>query len=79
MSDAVGFVAIVVAFAVAVTAHVTIAFGLLRRQPRWHSVVALVIFPLAPYWAVREKMRVRAALWIVGVVGYVVARSMQRG
>ena len=78
MNDGVAFVAVVVAFAIAVTAHVTIVFGLARRHPRWRAAAAFFVVPLAPYWALREKMRARAAMWIVGVVGYVVARALAR-
>jgi hypothetical protein len=76
MSDVVAFSIVVIAFAVAATAHVAIALGLSRRRPRWHGVVALFVVPLAPYWAFRESMRIRAAVWIVGVVGYAIARAM---
>lgn len=78
MNDGVAFVAVVVAFAIAVTAHVTIVFGLARRGPKWHAAAALFLVPLAPYWALRERMRARAAMWIVGVVVYAVARALAR-
>jgi hypothetical protein len=67
---------LVLTFALLVTAHVTIVLGLLRRAPRWRSVVALVVAPLAPYWAIRGKMYVRAAAWLLGAVGYVIARRL---
>jgi hypothetical protein len=74
MSDGAAFVALVVAFAVCVTAHVGILFGLARRTPRWRAAAALVVVPLALYWAVRAKMYVRAAAWVVGIVAYVALR-----
>jgi len=66
-------VVLVVAFAVLVTVHVTLAFGLLRRRPRWRGVVALFVAPLAPVWGWRERMRVRGVLWIAAAVVYGVA------
>jgi hypothetical protein len=69
--------AVIGAFALFVVAHVTIAFGLLRRGPRVKkrvALAALVVAPLAPYFAIRERMGVRAALWIGALVTYVAAR-----
>jgi hypothetical protein len=66
--------AVVLAFALLVTAHLAIAVGLVAKTPRWRAPVALVFAPLAPYWAWREHMRVRAGIWAAGFVIYVVAR-----
>ena len=66
--------AVVLAFAFLVTAHVAIAVGLLGRRPRWRAPVALVFAPIAPYWAWKERMRVRAGVWTAGLVVYVIAR-----
>jgi hypothetical protein len=66
--------AVVLAFALLVTAHLAIAVGLVAKPPRWRAPVALVLAPLAPYWAWREHMRVRAGIWAAGLVLYVVAR-----
>jgi hypothetical protein len=74
VTDLVALVAVVSAFALLATAHVTILVGLARRAPRWRALVALVVVPLAPYWALRDRMRVRAVTWLVGAIGYVVAR-----
>jgi hypothetical protein len=65
--------AVVLAFAFLVTAHLAIAVGLVAKTPRWRALVALVVAPLAPYWAWREHMRVRAVIWAAGLVLYVVA------
>src|SRR5690606_27351986 len=65
---------VVLAFAVLLTVHVAIAFGLLGRRPRWRGLVALLVVPLAPFWAWRERMRVRAGLWAAAALVYVVAR-----
>jgi hypothetical protein len=72
MKDSVVVPLLLVTFALAVTVHVAIVFGLLRRSPRWHALVALVVPPFAPYWAWREDMRIRASLWMGAVVVYVV-------
>lgn len=66
-------VVLVVAFGVLVTVHVALAFGLLRRRPRWRGLVALFVVPLAPIWGWRERMRVRGALWIAAAAVYAVA------
>ena len=79
VSDSVVFAGMVLTFALALTAHVTIVFGLARRRPRWRALAALLVIPLAPYWAFREKMRVRAAVWVLGVLGYIAARILEKG
>jgi hypothetical protein len=76
--DVVVLAFVIGAFAVLVTVHVTIAAGLLVRSPRWRAPVALVVAPLAPYYAVRARMPVRAATWIGALVVYVVARVIAR-
>jgi hypothetical protein len=78
VKDIVLVAGVVLAFAILVTTHVTIAFGLLRRHPRWRAPVAFVVAPLAPYWAWRDRMRVRATLWSAALVLYVVAMLLAR-
>ena len=73
LKDTLVFSAAVVFFAVLVTTHVAVAFGLARRPPRWRALVALIVFPFAPYFALQERMRRRAFLWLVALVGYAVA------
>lgn len=74
MSDVTAFAALLLAFAVCLTSHVAIAYGLALRPPRWRALLALVIPPLAPFFALRERMRVRAVLWIASLLAYVIAR-----
>jgi hypothetical protein len=74
MRDEVVISAVVAAFATLVTAHVAIVLGLAFRVPRWRAPAALFVPPLAPYWAWRQRMSVRAGVWIVSLLGYVVAR-----
>lgn len=45
-------------------AHVTLVIGLLRRDPWWRGLVALVITPLAPYWGYEARLRGRVTLWL---------------
>ena len=64
---------LVLAFALFLTAHVAITYGLAFRQPRWRAPAAFFVAPLAPYWAWRERMRIRSGVWMVALILYVVA------
>jgi hypothetical protein len=74
--DLVVLVAIIVFFALWVTAHVATIFGLATRTPRWRALVAFFVVPFAPYWALRNRMHVRAALWVLGGIGYAVSACL---
>lgn len=74
--DLVVVVVAIVSCALLFTAHVSIVAALVVRPPRWRALVALVVPPLAPYWALREKLRGRAITWIVSAVVYLVARIL---
>lgn len=76
MSDALTTCTVVLSFAVLVTAHVSIVAGLLARPPRWRAPVGLIAAPLAPYWAAREGMWIRALAWGLGFAGYAFGRLM---
>lgn len=67
--------ALVLAFALAVTAHVTLVVGLAGRAPRWRALVALVLPPLAPYWG-WSGLRRRAVLWLGAAAAYAVLRAV---
>jgi hypothetical protein len=71
--DALLFAALIVAFGLLVTAHLCIVAGLARRPPRWRSLAAFFLAPLAPYWALRDRMYVRGVVWIVAAVTYAAA------
>ena len=73
-ADAIAYVAMIVGFATALTAHVAIAFALAFRTPRWRAPLAFVVPPLAPFFALRDGRRVAASFWLCGVVVYVAAR-----
>lgn len=68
-------IALIGSFAAVLTAHVAIVATLLRRPPRWRGLVALLppVAPLAVYWAFREGLYVRSALWVLGLAVYVTA------
>lgn len=74
MRDAMLAGSLVLAFAVFVTAHVTLVAGLATRAERWRTFVAFFALPLAPYWGYRNGMHARAALWGLSAVAYVVFR-----
>jgi hypothetical protein len=69
--------ALVLAFAVLATVHVAIVAGLAGRAPRWRALPALVVAPLAPYWA-WPTMRRRAVLWLASAAAYVVLHVLAR-
>lgn len=76
MRDAILFPATMVAFATFITTIVAIAWSLFFRPPRWRGVVALLLPVSAPYFAFRERMRVRAWLAIGAAVLYAVLRLL---
>ena len=78
MKDFVVLGLVIVSFAILVTTHVTILVGLARRVPRANALLAFVVFPLAPFLAFKERMRVRGVVWILGAVLYIVARVLAR-
>jgi hypothetical protein len=78
LRDLLPVLVVVLAFAVAVTDHVAIVAGLAARRPRWHAPLALVIVPLAPFWAYRAGMRARAAIWVVAALTYATALALAR-
>ncbi len=78
MKDLVVIVTLVLAFALFITAHVAIVYGLAVRTPRWHAAAALFIAPLGAYWAWREKMRIRAGIWGAALALYVIATIVSR-
>jgi hypothetical protein len=65
-------------FACLLTVHLAIAVGLLRRFPRWRGWVSLLppLAPFAIYWALKENMHIRAGLWGVSLVGYLLLLSV---
>jgi hypothetical protein len=70
LRDQIVTVALVVAFAALVTVHATIVAGLAGRAPRWRAALALIAAPLAPYWGFKERMHLRAGLWVASALAY---------
>lgn len=66
-------VALVLAFASFVTAHVALAARLSLRRPRWRGPLAFVVPPLAPYWGAAERMTLTSITWVGSLVVYVIA------
>ena len=67
-------VTLVLSFAVLVTSHVALVFGLTTRIPRWKGPVALLVPPLAPFWGVTARMYFRSALWLGSLLVYAATR-----
>jgi len=76
VKDMIVVVAVVLAFAVMITAHMAIVYGLAFRAPRWRAPVAFAFAPAGIYWALKEHMRVRAWLLVGSVVVYALARVL---
>lgn len=74
--DAAVTLALVGSFALLVTAHVALVAGLLSRVPRWRGALALFVLPLAPYWGMRERMRIRTWIWVGALLVYIPARIL---
>lgn len=72
MKDIVVTALCILGFATTITAHVAIVLGLALRPPRWRALVAFVLLVPGPYWAWRERMRVRVVFWAVGLLVYLV-------
>ena len=78
MKDLILVVMLVLAFALLITAHIAIVYGLAVRAPRWRAGAALVIAPLGVYWAWRGQMRIRAGIWGAALVLYALATIIAR-
>ena len=74
MRDPIVVLIAIASCALVLIAHVSIIAALATRHPRWRAVAAFVVPPLAPYWAMREKLRGRAITWIASAIVYVIAR-----
>jgi hypothetical protein len=66
--------ALVLCFATWLTVHLAITVQLFARVPRWRAVLCWLppLFPLAAYWALRQGMYRRAAVWGASGLGYLV-------
>ena len=77
MRDFVVLAALLLSFATLLTTHVAIAVRLTwRARPRYRGVVALLVPPLAPWWAYEQRWRRMALVWLGAVAVYLVARVL---
>lgn len=79
MKDTAATATLILAFATWVTTHVALAARLmLRSEPRWRGLVALVVPPLAPMYGFRQGWRRMSTLWLVWLIVYVLALFVAR-
>lgn len=71
--DWVVVIALSLSFGAMVTSHLALCFGVAREEGLWRAALALVIPPLALMWGISHRMFVRSAVWLFGVVIYLVA------
>lgn len=69
-------VTLVLSFAVLVTSHVALVYGLTMQRPRWRGPVALLVPPLAPFWGVTARMYLRSAFWLMSLLVYAAIRFL---
>jgi hypothetical protein len=57
-------------FGLLVTVHVYLAAVLAREAPLWRALLALVLPPLAPYFAFVVGRRALTVTWVTALVAY---------
>jgi hypothetical protein len=72
VKDPILMAALTLGLATLITVHVSLAWRLFWRSPRWRGLVVLVVPPLAVIWAFRAGWKRSAALWL-GAVGVYLA------
>ncbi len=68
------FIITTVLFAALVAVHVNTLVALARRSTIWFAAFAFIVPPLAPIFAWRQGMKIRAVLWAALAVMYLLAR-----
>jgi hypothetical protein len=63
-------------FACWATVHLVIAAKLLSAPPRWRGLMALIVPPLAPYWAARTARPWLALAWGVACITWLFVRML---
>ena len=71
--DMVSYGALVLSFALWVTVHVSLSWGLLTRRPAWHGLLGFFVIPLAPLFGFKQELRGRAILWLASLGAYTAA------
>ncbi len=68
--DIVSYCVLVLTFALWVTVHFSLSWGLVTRRPAWHGVLGFVVIPLAPLFGFKQELRGRSILWLASLAGY---------
>jgi hypothetical protein len=71
-------IVLVAMFATLAAAHAATVFGLARKRRPVEALVALLVPPLAPCWAITRGMRARALVWLASAALYVAALVLAR-
>jgi hypothetical protein len=77
--DEVAVAALVGSFALWLTLHLIVAAKLAWKRPWWRGLLALVLPPLAPYWAIRSGPRVLGGAWVVAFLVWLGCRVFLAG
>ena len=76
--NAVVTAALLGSFAALLTAHVASVFGIAKQKAYAQAAGAFAIPPLAPFFAFKRGMPVRAVMWCVFAVVYLAALLLAR-
>ena len=76
MTGALGFIAVVLSFALAFTAHVVLTVALLSRSPRWHGLLGALFPPAAVVFGLRQGVYRRATALLLSLVAYGLAHLL---
>ena len=69
--DVLSYAALVLSFALWVTVHFSLSWGLLKRRPAWHGVLGFMVIPLAPLFGFKQQLKGRVVLWLASLAGYI--------
>jgi len=56
--------------------HLFVVTRLAGRRPWWRGPVALVVLPLAPYWAAKAGLRAWASIWVLALAAWLTSRAL---
>ncbi len=73
MKDIIVLVALLLSFGTLVTTHVAIVGRMVWRVRPWYrGLMAVVVPPLAPWWAYEQRWRTMVGLWGGSLLAYAV-------